>query len=318
LTINELYHKILIIGQRNDLRSPIEIEKTLASRRQKYDRMSLQSQKKIDPNELVHPYSDTRIITGDPSIKIKNIIVGIDIGAEELLLSDRKKEEDNNLVISHHPIGSAYANYYNGFDLMKALLNSYGFNEIFVEQIVEEKRVEAERRSNSINHLRITQIAEILNIAMLCAHSPADNLCHFFLKKLFEETPVIRLGELLNRVSDLEEFRRYALHYIHPCILKGRHDDPVNNIYLDVTGGTDGHPSIYEKLRENGFDTVVTMHMSGQIYDLCKKQSMNILLLPHIAADSLGMNLLLDECLTNSPEIGIKEMGGFVNVRRIL
>ena len=64
---------------------------------------------------------------------------------------------------------------------------------------------------------------------------------------------------------------------------------------VDMTGGTDAGPKLYEKLGQAGIGTIVAMHMSAGTLEVLSKEHINVILAGHMSSDSLGLNLFLDQ-----------------------
>jgi hypothetical protein len=84
---------------------------------------------------------------------------------------------------------------------------------------------------------------------------------------------------------------------------------------VDMTGGTTGAEKIYPHLANAGIGTVLTMHRPESHYKVADKSFINLVIAPHIASDSLGMNLFVDEL--EKKDIEILVAGGFIRVSRV-
>ena len=62
-----------------------------------------------------------------------------------------------------------------------------------------------------------------------------------------------------------------------------------------MTGGTSGPKAIYQKLAQEGFGTIVGMHMNEDHKKEAEASQINVVIAGHIASDSLGMNLVFDQ-----------------------
>ncbi|HHY39985.1 MAG TPA: NGG1p interacting factor NIF3, partial [Syntrophaceticus sp.] len=69
------------------------------------------------------------------------------------------------------------------------------------------------------------------------------------------------------------------------------------------TGGTSGARESYEKLAAAGVGTIVGMHMSEDHRKEAEKHHINVVIAGHMASDSLGLNLFLDELEQRGVEI---------------
>jgi hypothetical protein len=72
---------------------------------------------------------------------------------------------------------------------------------------------------------------------------------------------------------------------------------------VDMTGGTSGSEDAYEKLRIAGVGTLVVMHIGEKHRKEAEKNHINVVNAGHMASDSLGMNMILDEVARKGVEI---------------
>ncbi len=107
MTIQEIYELAIKKGIESDFRGKKEIEESQKRVKEGYEKMKKREKEDYDKERLTNPFSDTRILYGDPKKEVKKILVGIDIDGEEMLLA--KEMGDIDLVISHHPRGVAVA-----------------------------------------------------------------------------------------------------------------------------------------------------------------------------------------------------------------
>ncbi|OPZ71816.1 MAG: NIF3 (NGG1p interacting factor 3) [Firmicutes bacterium ADurb.Bin456] len=72
---------------------------------------------------------------------------------------------------------------------------------------------------------------------------------------------------------------------------------------VDVTGGTSGSVDAYAKLAIAGVGTLVVMHMSEKHRKEAEKHHINVVVAGHMASDSLGLNLVLDQLAQRGVEV---------------
>src|SRR4030042_1623992 len=125
----------------------------------------------------------------------KAIARGIELdprGAQEVgevLLADRLGEKGRaiDLIIAHHPEGSAMANLYDVMGMQSGILAKYGVPINVAESIMDERIKEGERRLSPINHHRAVDVARLLDIPLMCVHTPTDNAVTDYLQRLFDD-----------------------------------------------------------------------------------------------------------------------------------
>ncbi len=62
-----------------------------------------------------------------------------------------------------------------------------------------------------------------------------------------------------------------------------------------MTGGTEGPTKAMEKFADAGVGTIVGMHMSQDLRDEAEKNNIHVVIAGHMASDSVGINIFLDE-----------------------
>jgi hypothetical protein len=207
MKLSQLYKKVISIGIENDLRNKKEINKLLKQEKAKFEKLSKTEKEYYDKDKFHNPFSDTRILYGDPSIEVKKVIVGIDMEIGEIILTHELNKDKNNidLIISHHPEGYALAQLYDVMKLQSDLLAQYGITISVAEQLMEKRISEVERGILPVNHDRAVDAARILGIPMMCVHTPADNCVTKYLKDLFEKEKPYNLKELTDLLKKIPE-----------------------------------------------------------------------------------------------------------------
>lgn len=97
MTLKELYLKAIKTGIDNDPRGRKTVLKCLEQLEKEYSEMKPEEKDFFDTESLKNPYADSRILNGDSDTDIKNILVGIDIEAGEILLAEGMTRQGKNL-----------------------------------------------------------------------------------------------------------------------------------------------------------------------------------------------------------------------------
>ncbi|MGB8953355.1 MAG: NGG1p interacting factor NIF3 [Candidatus Aminicenantales bacterium] len=318
MKFEKLYKKAIEIGIKNDLRGPEEMTKILEEEKEQFKDLKEEEKKYYDRDKLFNPFSDTRILNGDLNLEVQKVMVGIDIEVSEILLAhwlNKDAGEKIDLVLSHHPLGSALAQLYEVMKLQSKLLAKYGVTISVAEQLMEKRISEVERRLMPINHTREIDAARILGIPLMCCHTPADNcVTHFLQHKLEKEKPP-KLKDLLKIIKGIPEYDKSARLQVPPKIVSGSENNSCGRIYVDMTGGTEGSKEIFEKVAAGGISTLVCMHLSEDHLANAKKANLNAVIAGHISSDVLGLNLLLDE-IEKAETLNFVSVSGFERIRR--
>ncbi len=317
MKFNQIYKKVVEKGIASDIRSKTALKEIFACKKKEYEKLSKDKKNYFDRDALFNPFADTRIIYGNPDDKINGAIVGIDIGAAELLLADRlnQKGAKINLAISHHPQGLAFAQFYEVMDLQIDGFNDYGISLSLAEKTLLERKSEVARRVHAANFNKAHDAAKLLNLNFFCMHTPCDNLAYQYLRKKINQRKPSKLEDIMDILYSIPEYQDAAKHNNPPKIIIGNQKSRCEKIYLEFTGGTEGPKSIYKELAASGVDTIVAMHQSEAHYKKCKEANINVIFASHIASDNIGVNLMLDH-LQADKNFKVYEVSGFTRIKR--
>lgn len=302
MKIKEIYEYLVARGIEKDPRQTEGVEAALEREKIKFEEMNEDQKKEYDLEALTNPYSDTRILCGDPETEVERILVGVDIEVGEVMLADRLSEKGRpiDLILAHHPEGKALAEMHEVMHLQEDILARFGVPINVAEGIMASRISEVKRGIMPINHNRAIDAAKILGLAMMCAHTVADNQVTAYLQDIFDNEKQRTLGDIIKRLKGIPEYAEAVRHSAGPDLVLGSKERSAGKILVDMTGGTSGSEDAYAKLSQAGVGTIVVMHISEKHRKQAKKNHINVVVAGHIASDSLGMNLLLD---------GIEEKG---------
>jgi hypothetical protein len=216
--------------------------------------------------------------------------------AGEILLADRLREKGTpvDLVVAHHPEGTALAGLYGVMGMQEDILADAGVPVNVAEAIMKPRIREVSRNLLPNNHRRAVDAARLLGIPFICVHTPADNMVNAFLTALLAEKAPGTLDELLRVLRAVPEYGQAARENAGPKIFVGDKKNRPGKILVDMTGGTGGPDTAYAHLAQAGVGTVVGMHISDKNRKAAEKNHVNVVVAGHMSSDSLGMNLLLD------------------------
>lgn len=313
MKLGELYELVIKEGIEADPRGKEKVLKEQKRLKEKIEHFSPEEKEDFDLEKLNNPYADTRIAYGKPEEEVKTILVGIDIESAELLLTDtlRNRGKKIDLVLSHHPVGQAYASFYEVMNMQADILSQFGVPINIAEGIMEPRIKEVNRKVLPRNHMRTVNTARLLDVPLLCVHTPADNHVCTYLQKLFEERKPERLDEILKILKEQPEYKNAAKEGQGPVIFNGSKEKHCGKIFVDMTGGTEGSTEAIEKLATAGVGTIVAMHLSEEHYKNAGKYYLNVVVAGHIPSDTLGLNLLLDKVGKKFGKLEIIPCSGF-------
>ena len=319
MKLKDLYQRVIEAGVENDLRDRDEIQRILTEEKEKFEKLVADDREYFDEDRLFNPFSDTRVLYGDAETEVKKVIAGIDMEEGEVLLTYLLNKDLNqkiDLIIAHHPEGYALSRLFDVMKLQADLLANCGITVSVAEKLMEKRISEIERRLMPINHNRTVDVAKLLRLPLMCIHTAADNCVTNCLKKMFERENPAKLKDLLKLLKNIPEYKIAARLQLPPKIVSGSDENKCGKIFVDMTGGTEGAKEIYEKYASSGVSTIVGMHISEEHLENAKKANLNVVIAGHIASDTLGLNLLLDE-IEKKEKLEFVCVSGFERIRRL-
>lgn len=266
----------------------------------------------------IHSYADSGILYGDPAIPVKRMMVGIDIEAPEIVLADRLRARHQlDLVVAHHPEGKQFARLYDVMSLQTDVLVKAGVPADTAKQLIEDRMWEVERKLLPANHTRAVDAARLLGLPFVCMHTPADNQVYDYLQRLLDKQKPALVRDVVDILMGIEEYREAAKTGTEPRVVFGNQNSRAGKILVDMTGGTEGHQDVFDKLYKAGVRTVVCMHLGEEHFRKARETNLSVVIAGHISSDTLGMNLLFDKIEDRAQErFEVVSCAGFKRFRR--
>jgi len=305
MKIREIYELAIAKGIAADPRGEEAVRKELTKLKKKYDKLDDDEKEFFDVESLTNPYADSRILFGDEEREIKKLICGVDMESGEIavvaMLNSRGANID--LIWSHHPEGGALAALPEVMKLQSGALAAAGVLANVAEGLLDQRIKEVDKSIGVVNHFRSVDSARLLGIPMICIHTPADNLVTQYMTNLMRDEAPDTIGDLIELLKEVPEYRFSAINHNPPRIVAGTKDRTVGKVFVDFTGGTSGPKEFMEKLSDAGISTVLCMHATDGMVDVAKDMNLNLVIAGHMASDSLGLNLLLDQVEKRGVEV---------------
>jgi putative NIF3 family GTP cyclohydrolase 1 type 2 len=296
MTLQQIYDLAVLMGKKADPRGEKVVDSYLARLKKEYQELPEKNKKYFDKESLNSPYSDSRILFGDPKQNVKKILAGIDAEASEVLLTDRlnQKGEKIDLLISHHPSGHALASLHEVMDLQVDVFESYGVPVNVAHALLEKRKGEVKRKFSPLNHGQTIDTARLLNVPLLALHTIWDNLGDDFMKNYLSKKTFHTAGEVLDYVNEIPEFVESLKGKAGPSLVSGSETARAGKVVVSFTGGTNPSKELYQEMAKAGVGTLVEMHVSEDSLKELQKLHINVVDTGHMAADSIGANLFLD------------------------
>ncbi|SHG48610.1 Putative GTP cyclohydrolase 1 type 2, NIF3 family [Thermosyntropha lipolytica DSM 11003] len=315
MKLRQIYELAVELGKKYDVRGDY-LYRILEAKEKEYEKLAEDEKEFYDKENLVNPFSDTRILVGSGEEEVETILCGIDMEIGEIILADRLREKGHkiDLVMAHHPEGIAYAALHDVMHLQEDMLARFGVPINVAEGVMAGRIAEVERNIMPANHQRAVDAARLLDLPFMCVHSPADNLVNNYLDELFNTRKPDTLGDIMDILLEIPEYKKARELKAGPKIIVGDKKRRCGRIFVKMTGGTSGAVEAYSKLAQAGVGTIICMHMPDKHRQAAKENHINVVIAGHMASDSLGMNLFLDEL--EKAGINIIPCSGLIRVKR--
>lgn len=317
LNIGQIYETAVQKGIENDPRGRMEVERFLTKNQKAYNELKEEEKREFDQEKLKNPYGDTRVLYGELQREVKKILVGIDIEVGEILMADRLRDKGTpiDLIVAHHPEGKALIDLHEVMSMQSDIMSMFGVPINVAEGILASRISEVKRGLLPLNYNKAVDAARIFDIPLMCVHTPADNMVTTFLQKMIDEKNPDTVGEVVKLLKEVHEFGEAVKSGAGPTIVVGDKERRAGRVFVDMTGGTGGSEDAFAKLSQAGVGSIVCMHIGEKHRKEAEKNHINVIIAGHMASDSLGMNLILDELAKQ--EIEIISCSGLIRYSRI-
>lgn len=298
-------------------RSVREIQEELKRVKKEYDKLDEKKKKYFDEESLKNPYLDSRIEYGDPKTKLKRVLTGIDMDVGEVLLAHELGEMGKKVdaILAHHPEGRGLIGLTQVMDVQNDIAVLDGVPINVTEKLLNVRVAEINRGLHAANHYKVINAAKILDIPYMEMHTAADNNAYWLIKNFIEKKKPKFVGDVMEAAMEIPEYQEAAKLGNKPSIVCGDEKAQAGKIsYSGITGGTTGSKEIYEKMSHAGVGTLIVMHIPEEHKKLAEQFHLNVVVLSHMASDSIGMNIILDEVEKKGVEI--IPCGGLIRVKR--
>lgn len=317
MKLKEIFDLGIQTGIDNDPRGRAKVEKILKERKEEYQELPKKKQKDFDLDKLTNPYSDSGIQFGDPDTEIKRVLVGIDMGAAEVLLAKELERMGKkiDLIIAHHPEGKALTNLHEVMDIQTDVLERAGVPGNVAEKVLEDRLRQVFQSISPVNHYQAVDAARLLDIPMMNIHTPADNSVWKFVDEYIDKKKPTKVGEIVEALKEIPEYAEATKRNAGPVIFAGGEKSRAGKIVVSgMTGGTSGSEKIYEKMSQYGIGTEIGMHIPEKHREEATKNYINIVIAGHIASDSLGLNIIMDKL--EKQGIEVIPCSGYIRYKR--
>jgi hypothetical protein len=297
MKLSTLFEEAVAHGIAVDPRGEARVKKELEKAKKEYEKLDKDKKDRFDTERLTNPYSDSRVLHGDGDTDIESVLVGIDMEVGEVLLADRLREKGRKIdaIWAHHPEGAGLANLGGVMAMQADILSSFGVPINIAEGLLAPRIKEVERRVMPGNHMRAVDAARLLDIPMLCTHTPADNCVAGYLQELFDRKKPECVEDVICILREIPEYDEAERSGSGLKVVAGSDSRRCGRVFVDMTGGTSGSEKTFERLANTSdIGTMVVMHIPEKHLEQAERNHINVVIAGHMASDTLGMNLLID------------------------
>ena len=317
MTIRDLYDFAIERGFAMDPRGEPAIREQMADLQQEHDQLSGKARVLFDTERLHNPFGDTRLLFGDPATEVRRLICGINIAGAEILLADRLKDHGKpvDLVVGHHtsPLGGGCGSREDIFLGQMGMLVGFGVPDHLADKLLRPAMAAIEQRSSDFT---ANQIAAALGMPLMTIHGPADlYLYHEGARALREDQPRT-VGDLVEISDSWPEVKWLMERGVSTQIAVGDAKNPLGRVYYVFYGGWNPTPEVFEALCDAGCGTLWVVATSEALNEVARKRNVSIVVVPHMPADNVGLNMLFDEAMARLGEFEVVETSNYVRVDR--
>jgi len=311
MTVRELYEFAIERGKSLDPRGAEELQRQMEAVRAEYEGLDEMARRRFDAERLTNPFGDTRIACGDDGTAVERLICGINIDGAEVLLADRLRDHGRpvDLVLAHHAsaIGGGLGSRLETIWPQVQMLTDFGVAAHLAHKLVRPSS-EGDQRSHN---LKITQVAEALDMPLMTIHSPAD--AHLFQEgsRVLEEDRPETVGDLVDICDAWPEVSWLIERGKGTEVAVGDRRDPLGRTYHAFYGGWNPTPQVFEALCDAGCGTLWVLATSEELNRVARERNVSVVVVPHYPADNLGLNMLLDDAMERFGDFDVVDTSDF-------
>jgi putative NIF3 family GTP cyclohydrolase 1 type 2 len=283
--------------------------------------MPTRSAKSLTTEEIMQIALDLSGVGGVPADSgvhvrgdtVRRVFATIDCDVADLLMA-RVLRCDT--VLTHHPEGPAMLNGWKLIALQIEQMVECGVPVARAEAAIQRRMQSVELNSHARNYARVVQAAQLLNVSLLNVHLPCDVITR---RLIAEKMAPFNLPESRATVAEviaaLQEFPEQKLAATEPKVRLGAVERLAGRVAVGMAGYTNGGVDVLRAYFDAGVGTVLMMHFPEADLKEAREQKLagNLIVTGHMASDSIGINVYLDELERRGLEV--VRTGGIIATR---
>jgi putative NIF3 family GTP cyclohydrolase 1 type 2 len=283
--------------------------------------MTTRSAKSLTTEEMMQialDLSGLRDVPADSGVHVRGdtvrrVFATIDCDVADLLMA-RVLRCDT--ILTHHPEGPAMLNGWKLIPLQIEQMMECGVPAARAEAAIQRRMQSVELNSHARNYGRVVQAAQLMNVSLLNVHLPCDVITRRLLveKMAGFNTPESR-ATVAEVVATLQEFPEQKQAATEPKVRLGSPERLAGRVAVAMAGYTNGGVEVLKAYFDAGVGTVLMMHFSESDLREAREQRLagNLIVTGHMASDSIGINVYLDELEQRGLEV--VRAGGIIATR---
>ena len=224
-----------------------------------------------------------------PGTRISHALMGIDAGAAELFMA---RQLGYHAVIAHHPAGYA-GPFWDVYHLHVGQMVAAGVPADVAEQAVAARIEGFKAASQRENYDHAASVARLLEMPFLNIHSPLDEVGRRIMQNTVDTQLARQPDSTVADVRDaLLKLPEYAAARTQMQVPLGSWDAPAGRVVVSHGAYTNGGYPVAHAYLTHGVNTICCIHFPLEDAQRLAAEGIqgNILVMGHIAGDSVGIN----------------------------
>jgi hypothetical protein len=227
-----------------------------------------------------------------PGDNIQRILLGLDIGAGELMLAHQLGYD---AVIAHHPVGLPHLDW-RVFKRHVQLLLEAGVPEAAAREAVQPKMEALRVRGQGSNYEQVPMAARRLGMPFLNIHCPLDEMGRRVMQRTVDDRlaadPEATLGDITGALAALPAARRAETAV---TVALGDPSARAGGVVVAHGALTNGGYHVARAYFEHGIETVIYIHISPEdLRRLREDGNGQLIVTGHIVGDAFGIEPFID------------------------
>ncbi len=226
---------------------------------------------------------------------VRRVFATVDCDVADLLMA---RDLRCDTVLTHHPEGAASLHGWKLMTLQIEQMVECGVPVARAEAAIQRRMQSVEVGSHARNYARVVQAAQLLNLFFLDVHLPCDVITRRLIaEKMAPFNRAQSRATVAEVIAALQEFPEQKRAATQPKLRLGAPDHLAGRVTVAMAGYTNGGVDVLKAYFDAGIGSVLMMHFPEADLKEAREQKLagNLIVTGHMASDSIGINVYLDE-----------------------